>query len=74
MSNTDKITILTAELKKYPTVLDPEQVADILGISRRTVDNLIKSNVLKSFVLDPSKERKQYRVNKADLMAYITNK
>lgn len=74
MAEKDKLTILTDDLKDYPTVLDPDQVADIIGVSRRTVDDLIKNGVIKAFALDPAKQRKQYRVNKADLMAYITNK
>lgn len=73
MPNTDRVQILTAELKAYPAVLDPNQVADIIGISRKTIDDLIKREVIKAFPLDPARERKQYRINKADLIAYLMN-
>lgn len=72
MTNTDRFTLLADDLKKLPTVLDPEQVADVIGVSRRTVDDLIKKGVIKAFALDPTRERKQYRINKADLLVYIT--
>jgi excisionase family DNA binding protein len=69
----ERLTALERDLMKYPAVLTPDQVADILGVSRRTADDYIKAGVIESFVLDPSRERKQYRVTKAALMAYMTN-
>jgi len=69
----DKLTALEKDLSAYPAVLTPDQVADILGVSRRTADEYIKAGIIEAFPLDPSKERKQYRVTKAALMAYITN-
>jgi len=74
MSEQDKLKSLEKGLQNYPPVLTPDQVADILGVSRRTVDDYIKADVIKAFPLDPSKARKQYRVTKAELMAYVTNK
>jgi len=73
MPNTERTTILADGLKKYPPVLYPDQVAEIIGVSRRTLDDLIKRGVIAAFTLDPTKERKQYRVNKADLIAYMMN-
>ena len=74
MADQDKLTVLENDLKKYPAVLTPDQVAEILGLSRRTVDDYIKAGTIEAFPLDPNKERKQYRVTKAALMVYITNK
>ena len=74
MAEQEKLTVLENDLKKYPAVLTPDQVAEILGLSRRTVDDYIKAGTIEAFPLDPNKERKQYRVTKAALMVYITNK
>lgn len=74
MAEHEKAAVLENDLKGYPAVLDPNQVADILGVSRKTVDGLIAAGVIEAFPLDPNKERKQYRVTKANLIAYITNK
>lgn len=74
MAEAERTSILLKELQHLPTVLDPDQVADVIGVSRRTVDDLIKAGVIHAFALDESKIRKQYRVNKADLIAYITTR
>lgn len=58
--------------EKYPAVgLDPEQVAEALGVTRRYVDRLLDEGVIEYFVLDPTKTYKQKRVTKAALIAYI---
>jgi excisionase family DNA binding protein len=72
MPNTERNNLILEGLKQYPAVLDPDQVADIIGVSRRTMDELIKGGTVKAFALDPTKYRKQYRINKADLIAYLT--
>lgn len=65
-----------AEIKKllesYPLALDPDQVAEILGITRRTVDKLLADGKIRHFAIDPEAERKQKRVAQYDLIAYIT--
>lgn len=58
-------------MASYPVALDPDQVAEILGITRRTVDKLLDENRLTYFVINPEAERKQKRVTKADLVAYM---
>lgn len=62
---------LERELERYPVSLEPTEVAEILGVSRRTVDNLINDGVIASFVVDDSKVQKQKRVLKAVLIAYM---
>lgn len=64
--------VLEQQLAKYPAVgLDPEQVAEALGISRRYVDKLLDDGTIEHFVLDPTKTYKQKRVTKAALIAFI---
>lgn len=64
-----------AEIEKfitgYPVSLDPDQVAEILGITRRTVDKLLDEQRIKYFVINPESERKLKRVTKADLVSYM---
>lgn len=74
MSEKEQLKALGNDLQNYPAVLTPDQVADILGVSRRTADDYIKAGVIDAFALDPNKDRKQYRVTKAALMAYLTSK
>lgn len=62
---------LNQELKKYPVALDPSQVAEILGVSRRYVDQLLDDGKIAYFVLDETKKQKQKRVLKATLIAYV---
>lgn len=69
----DRLTALENNLIDYPAILTPDHVADILGVSRRTVDDYIKAGIINAFTLDPTKERKLYRVTKDSLLAYISN-
>lgn len=63
---------LEKQLEKYPAVgLDPTEVAEVLNISRRYVDTLMDEGKLNYFVLDPDMKRKQKRVTKDTLIAYI---
>lgn len=55
----------------YPVALDPDQVAEILGITRRTVDKLLDEHRIEHFVINPDAERKQKRVTKAVLVGYM---
>lgn len=71
MATQDKLTALENDLKQYGPTLTPDDVAEVLKLSRRTVDDYIKAGIIEAFPLDPTKERKQYRVTKAALVAYI---
>lgn len=72
MTAEDKATHLKKQLDRYPEVgLNPDQVAEALGVGRRYVDMLLDENKIEYFVLDPSKKYKQKRVTKAALIAYI---
>lgn len=72
MSHEQKETLLAQQLEKYPASLDPDEVAEALGVSRRTVDRLFTAGKLEYFVLDPTAERKQKRVAKAVLIDFMT--
>jgi excisionase family DNA binding protein len=74
MTTEDQQKMLEQQLEKYPALgLDPDQVAEALGVTRRYVDKLLDDGHIKYFVLDPSRQHKQKRVTKAALIAYITN-
>lgn len=73
MSTDQKAADIERLLEQYPASLDPSQVAEALGISRKTVDRLLESGRLDYFVLDPNAERKQKRVTKAALVAFMLN-
>ena len=70
----EELTPLENDLKKYGPTLTPEEVAEILQLSRKTVDEYIKNGTINAFPLDPTKERKQYRVSKSALIEYMTTK
>jgi hypothetical protein len=70
----EKMTIteqLEKQLDKYPVALDPTQVGEILGVSRRYVDQLLDDGKIPYFVLDDTKQYKQKRVLRANLIAYM---
>lgn len=69
--NDTKTAILERELEKYPTALDPNQVAEVLGVSRKTVDKLLENGTLDCFTVDPTAERKQKRVTKATIIDFM---
>lgn len=71
MSNEQTASTLDTQLEKYPVALDPIQVAEILGISRRYVDQLLADGKVGYFVIDETKKQQQKRVLKANLIAYI---
>jgi excisionase family DNA binding protein len=58
-------------MEGYPVALDPDQVAAILGITRRTVDKLLDEGKIQHFVINPGSERKLKRVTKVDLVDYM---
>lgn len=62
---------LENKLEKYPLALNPEEVAAVLGVTRRYVDKLIDDNILEHFVIDPNKQYKQKRVLKSKLIDYM---
>ena len=70
--NGEKMTkTLEDQLKDYPVALDPSQVAEILGISRRYVDTLLDDGKMAYFIIDETKKQQQKRVLKAVLIAFI---
>lgn len=58
-------------MKEYPPTLTKDQVAEILGISTRKVDDLFYKGRIKTFIIDPDSKKKQARVNKSDLADYM---
>jgi hypothetical protein len=73
MNQAEVQAVLEKQLEKYEGLaLDMDQVAEVLNVSRKTADKLKLE--LKAFPLDPTKERKDYRVTKANIIAYLLNK
>lgn len=63
--------LLEDELKDYPAALSRDEAAEIMGISRRKIDDLVERKVIPSFVVDPASQKKQVKINKSDLMAHM---
>jgi thymidylate synthase ThyX len=59
------------QLKDYPVALDPVQVAEILGVTRRYVDQLLDEGKIPYFPLNEDKQYQQKRVLKANLIAFM---
>lgn len=64
---------LERQFKDYDDSIEIETVAQILNISKNKARDLVNRNIIRSFVVDPTKERKTRKVTKADLIAYILN-
>lgn len=73
MTASDRRDTLEKQLEAYPVALDPDQVAEILGITRRTVDKLLNEGKLPYFAVNPEAARQLKRVTKADLIGYMIN-
>jgi hypothetical protein len=73
MGTEEKVTMLERQLERYPASMDPSQVAESLGVSRKTVDKLLDEGRIECFILDPEADRKQKRVSKAVLIAFMLN-
>lgn len=73
MAEETKVALLERQLEKYPDSLDPDQVAEIMNVGRKTVDRLLDAGTLEGYVIDPTKERQEKRVVKAILIAYMIN-
>lgn len=73
MTQSDRKNTLEKQLEGYPVALDPDQVAEVLGITRRTVDKLLNEEKLPYFAIDPEAARQQKRVTKGDLIDYMIN-
>lgn len=73
MSYQDKLRLLYLALEKYPASLNPNQVAEALGISRTTVKKLLDSETPKIdfFVIDENSSSPDKRVTKAALIEYM---
>lgn len=71
MQESKRLEDLENMLKEYPPSLDPTQVAEVLNCTRKYVDKLINNHRIPAYTLDPSKERQEKRVTKADLIAYM---
>ena len=55
--------------RKY---FSPDEIADILGVSKPTVLNYMKKGILKNTVLeDPDGKRKTYRISEADFCDFV---
>lgn len=70
----DKVELIMNSLDKYPASLNPDQVAEALGVSRRTVDRLLgegRESKMEYFVIDENAKQLQKRVTKPALIAYI---
>lgn len=65
---------LERQFKDYPDTLTLDQVSGILCLSMNKTYDLADRNIIKTFTVDPTKERKTRKVTKADLIAYILNK
>ena len=73
MGAVNRIDMFEEDLKDYPRTLASDQVAEILGLSTRTVDGLIEKKLIPSFPLDPEAKRKNIKINKSDLILYMLN-
>jgi len=62
---------LERQFKDYDDSLDIETVAQILNVSKDKARDLVMRGIIKSFVVDPTKERKTRKVTKADLISFI---
>lgn len=71
MSTIEKRTALERQLFEYPPSLSPSEVAEILGIARKTADKLIEQGKIDSFVLDKEAQRLRRRVTKSVLIDYM---
>lgn len=71
MGHVKRKELLEKELENYPRTLSRDQVAEILELSRRTVDGLVEKKLIPSFTLDPEATRKNIKINKSDLILYM---
>lgn len=74
MPHEEKTALLERQLAAYPDSLDLDQVAEVINVSRKTVDRLTEAGTLEAFAVDPTKQRQDKRVAKAILIAYMLNK
>lgn len=72
MSDQDKQALLFKSLEQYPASMNPDQVAEALGISRKTVDRLLDGGKIEFFTVatDETQTRPAKRVTKAALIEY----
>jgi len=57
---------------KRPELLKVEQVADELQVKRTTVRTWIRNGSLKATLLGPAGKRREYRVRRTDLDAFVS--
>lgn len=61
----ESITIIS-ELKNYPLMLKAKQVAEILQVDRKTVDNYVRNGLIEAKQMAHG-----YRIRKPDLIKFI---
>lgn len=62
----------TTGQSQRPELLKVEQVADELQVKRTTVRGWIRSGALKATLLGPAGKRREYRVRRTDLDAFVS--
>lgn len=71
MSDQDKLGLLYKSLEQYPASLDPSQVAEALGVSKRTVERLMDAGKIAYFVINEDAVLREKRVTKASLIDFM---
>lgn len=75
MSDQDRQALLYKSLEQFPPALNTDQVAQALGVQRRTAERLLEGEAetarIKYFLLDDTKSRGQKRVTKATLVEFM---
>lgn len=56
-------------LETYPDIITVQEAMEVLGISRNTIYDLIRSNTIHAFKLGP----KMWRIKKSDLLLYLSS-
>jgi excisionase family DNA binding protein len=58
--------ISTATFKKYPDVVNPVQMSEMLGISTKTAYKLLRTNSIKHFKIG-----RTYKIPKINIISFI---
>ena len=71
MTDKDRRQELERLLEKYNPSLDTGEVAEVLNCSHRTAFILQSEGKLRSYVLNPESQKKQYKTTKVDIINYM---
>lgn len=71
MKTAEELKLVEEQIDALPEALDPQEVADFLGCSRRYADILMDQGKLTYFTLDPTKTHKQRRVLRATIKDFV---